>query len=256
MGKPLVDRLGRRYGKLEVIGQARSQNGNARWCCRCDCGFYTIALGNDLERGKVVSCGCHGKSIRRLHGRAGTVEYRTWTSMKQRCFNPSNPSYPHWGGRGITVCEDWLDFNQFFMDMGPRPSKGHSLERIDNDGNYEPSNCRWVKIDVQANNKRRNRVIEFRGRTQTLAQWAKEFGIGWMTLRARLDSYGWSIEDALTTSVGCRGIKKDTQFLEFKGRRQTVAAWAREVGLTSKSLRNRLAKGWALERALTEPRRW
>lgn len=256
MGKPIVNRTGNRYGQLTVIGRAPSYRGNARWCCRCDCGLYTIVLGNDLERGKVVSCGCKGKRLRWQHGRSMTPEYRAWQGLKQRCLNPKDPAYKHYGGRGITVCEAWKDFSAFYADMGPRPGPDYSLERIDNNRGYEPGNCRWVRMNIQANNKRQNRVVEFQGRSQTLAQWAQEYGIDWHVLRARLDRYGWSIEEALTTPVGERGYNRNTRYLTFQGRTQSVSAWAREVGLARRTIRNRLAKGWPLEKALTQPRRW
>jgi hypothetical protein len=122
--------------------------------------------------------------------------------MKARCENTNTRSYPNYGGRGISVCTRWRDsFETFLADMGPRPSSTHSIDRIDNEGNYEPGNCRWATVDIQANNKRRTIVLTFDGRTQPLTAWASEVGIARDTLNARLRSYGWDVERALTTPV-------------------------------------------------------
>ena len=137
--------------------------------------------------------------------------------MIQRCTNPKNRQWPDYAGRGITVCERWKKFSQFYEDVGPRPSSQHSLDRINNDGNYEPSNCRWGTDEQQATNKRNNRHIVFNGRTMTLSQWAKELGIHTTGLRMRLKK--WTIERALTTPrsqkhihhfSGCEGHAEET----------------------------------------------
>jgi hypothetical protein len=114
-------------------------------------------------------------------------EYITWRNMIGRCSNPRGTSYPRYGGRGIEVCERWrADFLSFFADMGPKPSPQHSIERIDNDGNYEPGNCRWASLSEQANNRRSSRLIEHAGQRKTLVQWARASGIGVSTLHLRL----------------------------------------------------------------------
>jgi hypothetical protein len=118
--------------------------------------------------------------------------------MLDRCRNPKNPSYSDYGGRGISVCDRWLDFSNFVADLGDRP-KGYTLERIDNEMGYSPENCRWATYTDQLNNRRNSRLIEYMGKSQTIAEWALETGIGWHTLRARIDRYEWSIERALTT---------------------------------------------------------
>lgn len=257
MGKPLVDRAGIRYGSVVVVGRAPSYRGNARWCFKCDCGLYSIALGNDLQRGKVKSCGCENRGQRWLtHGQSQTPAYRAWQGMIQRCHNPDNPGYANYGGRGIKVCDRWKVFPNFYADMGARPGEGYSLDRIDNDRGYEPGNCRWTIADVQMNNMRRNRIIAHDGRAQTLAQWATEFGIHWDILRSRIDKYGWSIAKALTTPVGRRGSNGPRHNLTLGGRTQPLSVWAREIDVSPATIRKRLMNGWPLERALTEPRRW
>lgn len=121
--------------------------------------------------------------------------YESWSGMKQRCFNPKKERYPLYGGRGITVCERWLKFDNFFEDMGPCPV-GHSLDRIDSDGNYEPNNCRWATKEVQRNNRRDSLLLTARGKTMSVAQWAREVGISYWTIYTRLEC-GWNHEDAI-----------------------------------------------------------
>lgn len=200
MGKPLIDRTGQRYERLTVTGRAENYRGNAQWHCACDCGRMVIALGNDLARGKVKSCGCYNAERIVTHGMSRTPVNGVWRSMLQRCENPKDASYGNYGGRGITVCEEWHDFERFVADMGVRP-KGFSIDRIDNDRGYCKENCRWASTKQQLNNRRNNRVVELEGRKQTIAEWAAEKGIDWHVLRGRIDRYGWSIEEALTTPV-------------------------------------------------------
>lgn len=126
-------------------------------------------------------------------------ERLAWKNMKDRCYLKTHKAFHNYGGRGITVCERWMySFNNFLEDMGPRPSDKHSLDRIDVNGNYDPTNCRWADFDVQSNNKRTSRYLTFNGKTQTCSQWAREIGIGTDTLHRRLDVYKMPIERALS----------------------------------------------------------
>ncbi|MFA4845082.1 MAG: hypothetical protein WC654_00800 [Patescibacteria group bacterium] len=130
-----------------------------------------------------------------------TKEYMCWLNMKKRCLNPIATHYDRYGGRGIKVCEQWVkSFEDFYKDMGPCPEK-YTIERIDNDGNYEPGNCRWATRGDQVRNTRRNHWIEFNGRKMVLNDWAKELGIPRRIIGARLNRYGWTIERALTQPV-------------------------------------------------------
>jgi hypothetical protein len=133
-------------------------------------------------------------------GISKTPEYRIWIGIRARCLNPNRNGYPDYGGRGITVCEEWDDFAQFLADMGPRPSPRHSVDRIDNNGNYCPENCRWATQSEQLANQNRSTRIEYNGKVQTGTEWAREFGIKERTLFGRLQR-GWDIHRALTTPV-------------------------------------------------------
>lgn len=245
----VIDRTGRRYGRLVAIERLppRSKTDtNARWICRCDCGYAAVAYGQDLQRGKVKSCGCLNAQRIKQHGMAHLPEYAIWQAMRQRCENPKSQSWDNYGGRGIKVCAEWIKFEQFFADMG-RKLSGQSLNRIDNDGDYCKGNCEWTCIDTQANNTRRNRNIEFNGVRRTLGEWAKSAGLTWYTLRARLDVYNWSFEKAVTTPPETAAL------YEFKGRSLTLRQWAEVTRIDYETLSGRVRKlKWPIDRALTK----
>lgn len=135
------------------------------------------------------------------HGRVGTREYLSWQKMKSRCLNTGDKAFPNYGGRGITICEQWLGalgFETFWKNLGPRPSIKHSLDRIDNNGDYSPENCRWATAQEQANNRRSNVLLNFAGKTMNMSQWAKVLGIDKDIIQSRLKRRGWSVERALT----------------------------------------------------------
>lgn len=181
---------------IEVVAFSHKDNRRSYYYfCRCHCGKGFVAEGTRLSTGRTTGCGCYGKSLQ--HGRVCTPEYSVWAAMKRRCFNPKTLYYSEYGGRGITVCERWMDFKNFFADMGARPSEKHSIERIDNNGNYEPNNCRWADRHTQARNRRSVIMLTHQGVTKCLKDWAAHLGMLDSTLRERLKS-GWPVEKALS----------------------------------------------------------
>jgi hypothetical protein len=202
----LVSRVGERVGKLVVVERmANKDEGNSirsRWMCKCDCGNSIAVLGHHLTKGLngsggVRSCGCMLREKPVKHGRCNTRAYRTWHMMLQRCLNPKNSAYRSYGGRGITVCEEWRDFQAFYADMGDPPAE-HTIDRIDNSLGYTKGNCRWATKKQQGNNRRSNTFFTHGGKKQTLAQWADETGLKPQCLMNRLNA-GWTLEKTLTT---------------------------------------------------------
>lgn len=186
-----LDLSGRAFGRLRVVGRDWARATRVHWLCRCECGREASVASCNLVAGKSRSCGrCKGI-------REHVSEYRTWADMPSRCSNPRHQAWPDYGGRGIDVCQRWRDsFQAFLADMGPRPD-GMWLDRKDNDGPYSPDNCRWATPTEQANNKRSNRRISIDGRTQTLAEWVRELGLNYRTVKSRLNVGHWTPEEAL-----------------------------------------------------------
>ncbi len=204
--KTCIDITGQRFNRLEVIKlRGRGRSKILIWECRCDCGKTAFACTTDLKTGGVRSCGClvTDSNVKRLtkHGHANSLEYRIWGTMIARCDKPDHISYPDYGAKGVTVCERWRNsVADFINDMGPRPSRKHSIDRIDSAGNYEPSNCRWASPKEQSRNTSRNRFITHNGETLTLAEWGERAGVRAGLIGSRLKA-GWPMEDALTRAV-------------------------------------------------------
>lgn len=199
--------IGRRFGRLVVKSLAFIKNDTTYWNCKCDCGNICTIRRNSLVTGNTQSCGCLHKESITIHGQRNSTHYKVWNSMITRCENPEREDYKYYGGRGIKVCESWHDINNFIGDMGERP-EGYEIERIDVDGDYEPSNCIWLDHKGQMRNTTRNRLITHRGKTQCLAAWAEDTGIPDSTLRSRLDDLNWSTERTLDTPVNRSSKKK------------------------------------------------
>lgn len=198
-------RPGDRYGRLVVIREVEQRNRRRYFLCRCDCGTETTARLTSMRFGSVKSCGClqreQNKTAGRTHGLHGRGPYSAWHSMKQRCLNPNAVSYVHYGGRGITIHEPWLDYRPFYrwaMANGYR--RGLSLERIDVNGNYEPENCTWIPPSEQPSNTRRCLRLTYKGETKILKHWAEQFGHSPKLVGNRLKR-GWSLEKALLTPL-------------------------------------------------------
>lgn len=194
MSKPL-NLLGQKFGRLVVIERAENnKHGQTRWKCKCDCGKFTVVAASDLKNGKIKSCGClsHELTAKRStkHGLRYTPNYKRWLHIKDRCLNPHNKDFNRYGGRGIKIYEEWVDdfkaFHDYVSILPHFGEKGYSLDRIDNDGNYEPNNLRWATKKQQANNREVKSVIEFNGEKFTLKQIAKKIGIGLSSIHRRI----------------------------------------------------------------------
>lgn len=205
MGGKKQNLVGQTFNRLTVLKHAgQDRFGKTCWKCRCLCGNLSTVNGSQLVRGKIKSCGCFHKErvseVRKTHGLSKSNEYRTWSSILRRCYNPNTKDYPNYGGRGIRVCSRWKNsFENFLKDMGNRPS-GMTIERKNNDRNYSPENCRWIVKKYQNRNTRVTVWLTFRGRRLPLVQWAEELSIQSSTLRKRLYD-GWTIRRTLTTPL-------------------------------------------------------
>lgn len=185
------------------------------------------------------------------HGMSGTPEQHAWINAKRRCNNSKIPGFHRYGARGIKMSPLWEnDFAAFLQEVGRRPSPLHSLDRIDNNKGYEPGNVRWATAEQQAQNTATCRKITHLGRTQTMSEWARELNLHPHTIHGRLKK-GWPISQVLSQEKRQSGSPR--RELIFQGKVMSLAAWAREVGLTAGTLRRRLKLGWSVERALTEP---
>ncbi len=202
----LIDITGQSFGKLVVRRIAHRRGEKRMWECDCSCGQTCFATANELRSGKRLSCGCFSREslLARITtnggaSRAHPIEYKCWRSMRRRCDNPTVKFFHNYGGRGIRVCKRWDDsFDNFFADMGPRPSPKHSIDRYpNNNGNYEPGNCRWATAKEQRRNQRNNHILTLGERSQTVTDWAEELGLDRATITNRVKNRG--LERALTT---------------------------------------------------------
>lgn len=195
--------IGNKYGRLTVIERAVHQSKEAYWRCVCECGNETSVRGTHLRSGDVLSCGCLRKShlgeYSKIHGKTNTRLYKIWDAMRYRCRSETCSIYELYGGRGIRVCDEWessfTDFEKWAFDNGY--SDNLSIDRIDVNGNYEPSNCRWATDIEQMNNRRCNKYITYNGETKTLSEWNRTLGKSKKYLATRLRC-GYSMEEAMT----------------------------------------------------------
>lgn len=201
--------IGRRFGRLIVIGEAESQiicgKPKRRSICQCDCGQTKIVANRHLLSGTITSCRCYQKErtsiISKTHGRTRTRIYRIWRDMLGRCYNPRRKCWKHYGGRGISVCPRWHKFENFFEDMGDAPI-GLTLDRWpNNNGNYEPENCRWATLKQQSRNKRNTRWVTFNGKRLSLKDHCDQLGRSYYTTIQRITKLHWPVELALTKKI-------------------------------------------------------
>lgn len=199
-----IDLAGKKIGEWTVLARDyETKRCGVHWMCQCSCGNIKSVNSQTLRNGMSRSCGCQTKKFisqkNRKHGKTGCRLSYIWNMMKQRCYNKNNAKYPNYGGRGITVCDEWLkDFMIFYnWAMSHGYAKNLSIDRKDNNGNYSPSNCRWTNNLQQANNKTTNHFILYNGRRYTMSEMSRLYGINYSILKYRLKS-GWSVERAIS----------------------------------------------------------
>lgn len=202
--------VGQKLGNCVYLGNDFVSNRNRYATFECECGNHFTAAIFKIKSGHTSSCGClHiGGLVKRntRHGFAKrgqkSKEYNIWILMKQRCYNPEAEGYKEWGGRGIEVCDRWLQsFSNFIEDMGCCPTECDSIHRIDNDGNYSKENCKWATYEEQANNTRRNIFVEYRGQTKTVSEWSKTLNMPYGTIRRRIVDCEWDAEKSFNTPI-------------------------------------------------------
>lgn len=247
--------VGKKYGRLRVIEQAkntRTKSGRTHvmYCCECDCGTKILVKAENLRSGNTKSCGCLEKDINKekstKHGLRGTRIYNVWQGMKQRCYNKNEERYADYGGRGITVCPEWLGehgFENFYdWSMGNGYADNLTIDRIDNNKGYSPYNCRWATAKEQQRNKRNNFVVVYKEKEMTLSEVSEITGINRETLSSRLGR-GMTIEEAVR-------FKKTDLRLKFNGIEKTLKQWSAELGVNYRTMRGRFRKGWSVEEVL------
>lgn len=251
------DILGKRFGKLLVLSRAseKTPSGHVLWECQCDCGNGTKALSSNLVSGNTTSCGCLKVERNTTHGMSSSPEYMVWEGMIRRCENKNFKQFEDYGGRGIKICKRWREsFKNFYEDMGPRPSAFHTIDREDNDGDYEPNNCRWATRAEQVRNRRNNVYYQYKGEWYSIHQLAelpevKAKGVNFNTLKSRIRFSKWSVEDAINTPI------KPRAFYTHNGVTKTISEWAREYNFNYDCLYSRIVDhGWDLEKAISTPR--
>ena len=244
----MIDLANKRFGKLTALKYV----GNSKWLCKCDCGNETRVNAYKLTSGHTKSCGClkhNGYHYTHKLGKPKT--YSHWVNMKTRCYNKNSVKYKTYGERGITVCDEWLDFKNFHeWAITHGYEDGLTIDRIDNDKGYCPENCRWVTRLQQAKNKRNNHMITYNGITDTIEGWNTRLGYYPDCIRRRIVDRGWDVIRALTTKPRTM-IKPVEKLITFNGETHNITAWSKILKINKATLSDRLKRGWSIERALT-----
>lgn len=254
MGKK-IDITGQRFGRLVAIKQDGFYKGRAYWLFRCDCGNEKVIPSKDVRNGKVSSCGCLRKELlskrETTHGLSKTRIYRIWKGIKRRCSKDTVKHWEDYGGRGISMCDEWKeDFMSFYKwSMNNGYKECLSIDRIDVNGNYEPSNCRWATQKQQSRNKRGTIRVLYRDELMPLMDACEKIGISEDVVLSRMKR-GASGEEALLKPVKKTSHMKPYQ-IRFNGKTNTISGWAREVGVDRKTISYRLSHGWTIEETLT-----
>lgn len=250
MSNRLTDMVGVVIGSVTGVRRiGTSASGDALWEFQCPCGGLFVATGYAVRSGNRKSCSACSKrrtvNASVTHGLTDSQEYTIWSGMKARCLNKNAISYHRYGGRGISICARWeSSFDNFLLDMGSRPSRHHSIDRVDNDGDYTPENCRWASHAEQANNKRNNVQVVIGGITKTIAQWAAEKGVKPATLYRRYRA---------NNLRGSAIFESPIMKLTHNGVTDTIQGWSLRTGIKPTTINMRINKyGWPTARALNQ----
>ena len=205
---PRIDITNQKFHRLTAIRfSSMSDNYGQLWVFRCDCGNEKIISVHDAKRGHTKSCGCYNREKNTTHGRSSHPMFVIWKTIRARCYNEKSKDYDRYGGRGITMCDEWKDsFERFYSDMGDRPSKEYSIDRIDNEGIYSLSNCRWSTNKEQGRNKRNTIFVEHNGERRALIEVCEELSLNYGSVANRIRRLGWSSEKAL--SIPCNNTQQ------------------------------------------------
>ena len=246
---------GDRHNMLVAVALSHKTSNGQYWTFACDCGKSKVIRAADVVGHKQKSCGCLSVTHGNTRGGKSSPTHMSWVAMRERCTNPKMMAYANYGGRGITICSQWAnDFTQFLADMGERPSKDHSIDRIDTNGNYEPSNCRWATSTEQNQNRRNMVMVTVGDETLCVAEWSRRFGVPHDTIWRRMNVMNWSAEKAVTTPVGADRRKRPaTLMLTVDGETKSLVAWSSSSGIPEHTLRARVKYGWYHKRIVTTP---
>lgn len=252
-GNGLQDLTGNKYGRLIAVKLSDKRSGRKTyWECVCNCGNKKVVRTDSLKSGLIRSCGCLKKEqdevnfkdskFKTTHGETKTPLYQTWLSMKQRCTDKNSKSFKYYGGRGIKVCDEWkkdyLSFKKWALNSGY--SESLSIERINVNGNYEPSNCSWITVKKQAQNKQNTVWIEFNGESKPLVQWCEELGLDKGLVGNRYHKLNMRPPDLFKKG---RVLTKTARFLTYQGKTQSLVEWAKEIGVKPATLSERVRRG-------------
>lgn len=261
MGRPYIDLTGERFGKVLVVGLANKDGGGGihkRWLCRCDCGTEWMVASNHLISGEALQCKkCRDANFSKAgikHGCSHERLYHIWLGMRKRCYNTNDKSYNHYGGRGIKICNEWgagkLDISGYLAFKKWAKENGYkedlSIDRIDVDGPYSPENCRWATFELQCQNKTNTVYVETDQGEKPLVCFLQTSEVKSGTVRKRVKQ-GMCIDDAINLPA------ENGRFIEFNGKRQSIRAWALEIGMNPATLLRRVNAGWEVGRAIMEP---
>lgn len=260
MKKSIVDYEGKKFWNVTVLKESES---NGEWIFKCDCGNTFSAFPSRVLSGHKKSCGCRKTEMAKTHGVNGDPFYHTWWAMMRRCYHRDSHNYERYGGRGISVCDEWHDpvvFISWARETVGEKKAGLTLDRIDNDKGYSPQNCRWATASEQSNNRRNTLMVEYNGEMIALADLAREKNLNLNRLRARIFSLGWSVEKALTTEKCTSPTKTSRRKSKEKGilidgEFKTITEWCKIFGTDRNLAYQRISRGWDCEAAIKTHRK-